>query len=159
MSFWADKRVVVTGGAGFLGSYVVEKLYRRGCEEAFDAPDAQEDEIGVWGSGQATQEFFYVEDAAEAIVLAAERYNEADPVNIGAGFEISIRDLTQLIVEYVGFHGAVLWDAAKPDGQPRRGLDTSRVEREFGIKANTGIREGQRRTADWYRGQRQRGTV
>lgn len=116
--------------------------------------DAQRDgapEVVVWGTGQATREFFYVEDAARAIVLATEKYDKPEPVNIGAGFEISIRELTELIVELTGFTGRIVWDASKPDGQPRRMLDTSRARSEFGFTAKTPFREGLAKTIAWYR--------
>ena len=116
-----------------------------------DATGAKEPSITVWGTGRATREFLYVEDAAEGIVLAAERYEKAEPVNLGAGFEISIKDLVHLIAKLTGFSGEILWDATKPDGQPRRCLDTSRAEREFGFKARTGFEEGLKKTIDWYR--------
>ena len=107
--------------------------------------------VEVWGTGKATREFFYVEDAAEAILLAMERYNRSDPVNIGAGFEISIRDLVDLIAELTGFTGKIVWDTTKPDGQPRRMLDTTRAFQEFGFKARTNFREGLSKTIEWYR--------
>jgi GDP-L-fucose synthase len=91
-----------------------------------------------------------VDDAARGIVLAAERYNKPDPVNLGAGFEITIKELVQIIVEETGFKGELVWDAAKPDGQPRRSLDTSRAEREFGFRAEVPFRDGLRRTIEWY---------
>jgi len=116
-----------------------------------DAAEEGRPSISVWGSGRATREFLYVEDAAEGIVLAMERYDDPDPVNLGAGFEISIRDLTGLIVELTGFRGAVEWDRDKPDGQPRRMLDTSRAWERFGFRASTDFREGLRRTVDYYR--------
>jgi GDP-L-fucose synthase len=106
--------------------------------------------VDIWGTGNATREFFYVEDAAEAIILATERYNSSEPCNIGAGFEISIRSLVDLIVELMDFKGQVLWNASKPDGQPRRMLDTQRAESEFGFKARTGFREGLQKTIEWY---------
>jgi GDP-L-fucose synthase len=106
--------------------------------------------VTIWGSGKATREFLYVEDAAEAILLAAERYNKPDPVNLGAGFEISIRDLVALVVKLTGFKGKLLWDTTRPDGQPRRMLDTSRAEKEFGFRAQTSFEEGLRKTIDWY---------
>jgi len=108
-------------------------------------------EVVVWGTGKATREFFYVEDAAEAIVLAMERYNKSDPVNIGAGFEIPIKELVELIVELTGFKGRIIWDKSKPDGQPRRMLDTSKAEQEFGFKAKTDFSEGLKKTVDWYK--------
>lgn len=128
-------------------SHVIPALIKK----CVDAIENGEKEIVVWGSGNATREFFYVEDAAEAILLATERYNKSDPVNIGAGFEISIRNLVELIVELSGFTGEVVWDDSKPDGQPRRMLDTSRAYREFGFQAKTGFREGLAKTIAWYR--------
>jgi GDP-L-fucose synthase len=119
-----------------------------------DAMTQGDPEIVVWGTGNATREFFYVEDAAEAICLATERYDKPEPVNIGAGFEIPIRDLVGLIVELTGFKGRVVWDASKPDGQPRRMLNTNRAFQEFGFRAGTDFREGIKKTIDWYRGTR-----
>lgn len=109
--------------------------------------------ITVWGTGKPTREFLYAEDAAEGILLAAERYNKPDPVNLGAGFEISIKDLVELIAKLTGFKGEIIWDTSKPDGQPRRMLDTSRAEREFGFKAKTSLEEGLKKTIEWYRSQ------
>ena len=109
-----------------------------------------DEEIVVWGTGKATREFFYVEDAAEAIVLATEHYNKSGPVNIGAGFEISIKELVELIVELTGFQGHIRWDATKPDGQPRRMLDTTKAFQEFGFKTKTDFREGLKKTIEWY---------
>jgi nucleoside-diphosphate-sugar epimerase len=108
--------------------------------------------VEVWGTGAATREFFYVGDAAAAIILAMEKYDKSEPVNLGAGFEISIKDLVNMIVELTGFRGKVVWDATKPDGQPRRMLDTTRAREEFGFKAATGFREGLQKTVDWYNG-------
>lgn len=108
------------------------------------------DEVVVWGTGKATREFLYVEDAAEAIVLAAERYNKSDPINIGAGFEISIRDLTNKIAQLTGFVGKIVWDKTKPDGQPRRLLDTTKAKEEFGFVAKTPLEIGLRKENDWY---------
>ena len=107
-------------------------------------------EIAVWGTGKATREFFYVEDAAEAITLATERYDKSEPVNIGAGFEISIKDLVSLLVELTGFKGQIVWDKTKPDGQPRRMLDTRRAQTEFGFEAKTPFTDGLRKTINWY---------
>jgi len=107
--------------------------------------------IIVWGTGRATREFLYVEDAAEAIVLAAEKYNKSDPVNIGAGFEIKIKDLVELIVKLTGFKGKIKWDTSKPDGQPRRCLDTKKAEEEFGFKASTSLEFGLKKTIEWYK--------
>jgi len=106
--------------------------------------------VEVWGTGKATREFFYVDDAAGAIVLATEKYNKSEPVNIGAGFEISIKDLVDLIVRRMDYRGVVAWDASKPDGQPRRMLDTTRAFEEFGFKAKTGFENGLKKTIDWY---------
>jgi GDP-L-fucose synthase len=107
--------------------------------------------VEIWGTGKATREFFYVEDAAEAIALATEKYNKSGPVNIGAGFEIAIKDLVDLLTELMDFKGKVIFDATKPDGQPRRMLDTTRAFKEFGFKAKTGFREGLQKTIAWYR--------
>jgi GDP-L-fucose synthase len=107
--------------------------------------------VEIWGTGRATREFFYVEDAAEAITLATEKYNRSDPVNIGAGLEIAIKDLVQLLIELMEFKGKVIYDATKPDGQPRRQLDTTRAFKEFGFKAKTGFRKGLQKTIEWYR--------
>ncbi len=106
--------------------------------------------IVVWGTGKPTREFLYVEDCAEAIVLATERYNKPGPINIGAGFEISIKELVGLIAKVTDFKGEIVWDTSKPDGQPRRMLDTSRAEKEFGFRAKIDFREGLKRTVDWY---------
>jgi len=108
-------------------------------------------EITVWGTGKATREFLYVEDCAEAIVLATEKYNKSEPVNIGAGFEISIKNLVNLIVKLTGFKGKITWDKTKPDGQPRRCLDTSKAEQEFGFKAYTNFEQGLKKTIEWYK--------
>ncbi len=128
-------------------SHVIPALIRK-CIDAIRDKDSQ---ITVWGSGQPTREFLYVEDAAEGILLASEMYNKADPVNLGAGFEISIKDLVALITKLTGFKGEVIWDTTKPDGQPRRCLDVSRAEREFGFRAKVGFEEGLRRTIEWYK--------
>ena len=106
--------------------------------------------VTVWGTGKPTREFLYVEDAAEGILLATEKYNKPDPVNLGTGFEISIRDLVDLIAKLTGFKGRITWDSSKPDGQPRRMLDVSKAEKEFGFKAKTSFEEGLRKTIDWY---------
>ncbi len=133
-------------------SHVIPSLIRK-CVEAMDEGRG---EIEVWGSGKATREFLYVDDCAEAIVLAAEKYDGAEPVNVGAGFEISIKELAGLIVRLSGFKGRLKWDATKPDGQPRRCLDTSRATREFGFKAVTPFEKGLAATIEWYRAQRNR---
>src|SRR5262249_12955580 len=108
-------------------------------------------DVTLWGSGAATREFLYVDDAAEAIVLAAERYDGPDPVNVGADFEISIRDLAVLIARETRFTGGFRWDTSRPDGQPRRRLDCSRAVAAFGFRARTPLEEGLRRTVAWYR--------
>lgn len=128
-------------------SHVIPSLIRK-CIEAVENNEA---EITCWGDGTATREFLYVQDCAEAILLAAERYNESEPVNIGAGFEISIRELVQKIASLTGFTGKILWDVSKPNGQPRRMLDTSRAERLFGFKATTSFDDGLEKTIEWYR--------
>ena len=106
--------------------------------------------ITIWGTGKATREFLYVEDAAEAIILAAEKYDKPEPVNIGAGFEISIKGLADLIIKLTGFKGRIIWDKTKPDGQPRRCLDTARAAKEFGFKANTPFKTGLMKTIEFY---------
>lgn len=131
-------------------SHVIPALIKK-CVEAADAGARS---IEVWGTGSATREFLYVDDAAEAILAAAERYDSEDPVNIGAGVEISITDLVTTIARHCGFVGDIVWDASKPDGQLRRMLDTSRARREFGFVARTPFEEGLRRTVEWYRAQR-----
>jgi GDP-L-fucose synthase len=128
-------------------SHVIPALIKK----CVDAVESGEDRIVVWGTGQASREFLYVEDAAEAIVLATEKYDKPDPLNIGAGFEIKIKDLVSLIVELTGFRGEIVWDGTKPDGQPRRRLDVSRAEKEIGFKARTDFREGLRKTIEWYK--------
>jgi GDP-L-fucose synthase len=127
-------------------SHVIPALIRK----CIEARDAGHDEVVVWGSGKATREFLFVEDAAEAIVLASQRYEGPDPVNIGTGFEIPIRDLVERIVALTGYAGRVVWDASKPDGQPRRCLDVARAERAFGFRARTTFMEGLERTVRWY---------
>ena len=128
-------------------SHVIPALIRK-CVEAIEKG---EKEIVIWGTGRATREFLYVEDAAEAILLAAEKYEKPDPVNIGAGFEISIKDLVELIAEFTEFTGEFIWDAHKPDGQPRRMLDITKAEKEFGFKAKVSLEEGLKRTIDWFK--------
>lgn len=127
-------------------SHVIPALIKK----VSDAKGKGERHITVWGTGKPTREFLYVEDAAEGIVLATEKYNKPDPVNLGAGFEISIKNLVQLICELAGFDGEVRWDTTKPDGQPRRRLDTSKAKLEFGFEAKTDFRDGLRRTIEWY---------
>jgi len=106
--------------------------------------------VVIWGTGKPTREFLYVEDAAEGILLATEKYNKPDPVNLGAGFEISIKDLVDLVTKLTGFKGKVLWDTSKPDGQPRRMLDVTKAEKEFGFKAKTKFEDGLRKTIEWF---------
>lgn len=130
-------------------SHVIPALIRKFVE----AKARGDRQVMAWGTGSATREFLYVDDATQGIALAVEHYNKSEPVNIGSGSEISIRDLTELIAEMVGYQGEVVWDTTKPDGQPRRGLDTTRAEKEFGFRATTTFREGLRRTVDWYQQQ------
>ena len=127
-------------------SHVIPALIKKCC----DAIDRGDREIEVWGTGQASREFLYVDDCARGIVLATERYERSDPVNLGAGREITIKDLVHLIAQLTGFRGTIRWDASKPDGQPRRCLDVSRAEREFGFRAETPFEDGLRRTINWY---------
>lgn len=131
-------------------SHVIPALIRK-CLEAKARGDR---EIIAWGDGSPTREFIYVADASEGICLAAERYNDSDPVNIGSSFEISIRDLTEKIARMTGFQGKITWDTSKPNGQPRRKLDTSRAEERFGFKARTDFDEGLKQTIEWYAQQR-----
>ena len=111
----------------------------------------REDYIEVWGTGKATREFLYVDDAARGIIMAAEKYDKPAPVNIGAGFEISIKDLAGMIAKLTGFEGEIVWDKSKPDGQPRRCLDVSRARQEFGFVAKTKLETGLRKTILWYK--------
>ena len=131
-------------------SHVIPALIKK----CFDAIENGDKQIVVWGDGSPTREFLYVEDCAEAIVLATERYDKPDPVNVGAGFEISIKDLMNLIARLTGFQGEIVWDTTKPNGQPRRCLDISRAERQFDFRAKTGFGEGLNRTIEWYRAHR-----
>jgi GDP-L-fucose synthase len=127
-------------------SHVIPALIRK----CWEAKEARAPEITAWGTGSATREFLYVEDAAEAIVAAAEKYEKPEPVNLGSGEEISIRELVDVTRSLVGFDGSVRWDATKPDGQPRRFLDTSRALAEFGWRARTKFREGMQKTIAWF---------
>jgi len=127
-------------------SHVIPALIRK-CIEAVEAGNQ---EIVLWGDGSPTREFLYVEDAAEGILLATERYDGSDPVNLGSGMEISIRELAKTIAEMTGFKGRIVWDANQPNGQPRRRLDVSRAEKEFGFRAGTSFEIGLRNTIDWY---------
>ena len=128
-------------------SHVIPALIRK----CIEAQDRGGDHLVVWGDGTPTREFLYVEDAAEGILLATEKYDGREPVNLGSGFEISIKDLVNLIVKLTGFEGEIVWDTSKPNGQPRRGLDTSRAKEYFGFEAQTPFEEGLRRTIEWYR--------
>jgi GDP-L-fucose synthase len=127
-------------------SHVIAALIKK----IYDAKKNNLNKITVWGDGSATREFFYVEDAAKAIVLATERYEKSDPVNIGAGFEISIKKLTNLIAKLMDFKGKIFWDKSKPNGQPRRMLDTKKANKEFGFMADTKFEEGLKKTIEWY---------
>ena len=127
-------------------SHVIPALIKK-CVDAMRTNAAS---ITVWGTGKATREFLYVEDAAEGIILATEKYDKPEPVNLGAGFEISIKDLVETIARLTGFKGEIIWDATKPDGQPRRCLDTQRAYNEFGFKAATSFEQGLRKTIEWY---------
>jgi len=127
-------------------SHVIPALIKK----CIDAKENEDDHVVVWGTGKVSREFLYVEDAADAIILAAERYDKSDPVNIGAGFEIKIKDLVELIAKLTNFKGKVIWDTTKPDGQPRRCLDTSQAEKEFGFRAKVKFEEGLKKTINWY---------
>lgn len=131
-------------------SHVIPALIKK----CIDAQEAGDDQIVAWGDGSPTREFLYVEDAARGIVMAAERYNDPDPINLGSSNEISIKDLTELIAELTGFGGTIVWDTSKPNGQPRRKLDGSRAKERFGFESQTDFREGLKRTIDWYRAHR-----
>lgn len=127
-------------------SHVIPALIKKFVE----AKKQGDKEVVVWGTGKASREFLYVEDCARAIILATERYNKEDPINIGASFEITIRELARLIKKNTGFEGKIIWDKTKPDGQPRRKLDTSLAEKEFGFKSATSFEEGLKMTVNWY---------
>jgi GDP-L-fucose synthase len=128
-------------------SHVIPALIRK-CLEAQERGD---DQVVLWGDGSPTREFLYVEDAAEGILLASERYNGQEPVNLGSGNEISIKNLAEKIAAMTGFEGQLVWDTSKPNGQPRRALDVTRAQEYFGFRAQTPFEEGLRRTIDWYR--------
>ena len=128
-------------------SHVIPALIRK----IYEAKRGKKDHIVCWGDGSPTREFLYVEDCAEAICLATERYDKSEPVNIGAGFEISIKDLVEKIVQLMNFKGKIRWDTSKPNGQPRRCLDTTKAEKEFGFKAEVSFEEGLKRTIEWYK--------
>jgi len=127
-------------------SHVIPALIRKFIK----AVNKKQKTVTVWGTGQATREFIYVEDAARAILLAAEKYNQSTPVNIGSGFEISIRELAELIKNATGFKGKIIFDTTKPDGQPKRRLDVSRATKEFDFKAKVDFKAGLKKTVDWF---------
>ena len=133
-------------------SHVIPALIKK----FVDAVETDASTVEVWGTGAATREFLYVDDAAEGIVLATELYDGAEPVNLGTNSEISIRDLTNRVAELTGFTGEIVWDATKPDGQPRRALDTTRARELFGFEARTGFEQGLRSTIEWYKASRER---
>ena len=128
-------------------SHVVAAIIRK----IYEAKKDNKDYIEVWGTGKPTREFLYVEDGAEGIILATEHYNKPEPINIGAGKEISIKDLVELICDLMDFKGEIRWDSSKPDGQPRRCLDTSKAKKEFGFEAKVDFKEGLKRTIQWYK--------
>ena len=132
-------------------SHVIPALIKK----CVDAQETASDTVEVWGTGSASREFLYVDDAAQGILLGAELYDEPEPVNLGANREILIKDLVALIAESVGFDGRIVWDETKPDGQPRRGVDPSRAREKFGFEASTDFTEGLRRTIAWYRSNRE----
>ncbi len=130
-----------------VSSHVIPALIKK----CFDAIDNGDNSISIWGDGSATRDFCYVEDTAQAIILAAEHYDGAEPVNIGSGIEISIKELAHIITELTGFRGEITWDTSKPNGQPRRLLDTSRAKEYFGFEATTDFAKGLEQTIDWYK--------
>jgi len=133
-------------------SHVIPALIRK----AIEAQERGDRELVAWGDGSPTREFLYVEDAADGIVTAAEKYNGSDPVNLGSGYEISIKDLTEMIIRLTGFEGELVWDTEKPNGQPRRGLDVSRAKEYFGWQAQVPFEEGRRRTSEWFQENREK---
>jgi len=133
-------------------SHVIPALIKKFME----AIEKGKDEVVVWGTGKPTRGFLYVEDAAEGILLATEKYNKSEPVNLGSDLEISIKDLAELIGRFTGFKGKINWDSSKPDGQPRRRLDTTLAEREFGFKARMDFEEDLKRIIKWYRNKDQK---
>jgi len=127
-------------------SHVIAAIVRK----VYEAKKEGKDYIEAWGTGKPTREFLYVEDGAEGIILATEKYDKSEPVNLGSGMEISIKDLIEMICRLMDFDGEIRWDTSKPDGQPRRRLDTSRAEKEFGFRAKTDFEEGLKKTINWY---------
>ena len=128
-------------------SHVIPALIRKFIE----AIESKEEKVTVWGTGKASREFLYVEDAAEGIIAATENYDKPNPVNLGTGKEVSIKQLVDLIAQHTGFKGQIIWDTSKPDGQPRRCLDTSRARKEFAFEAKTDLSSGLKKTIEWYR--------
>jgi GDP-L-fucose synthase len=128
-------------------SHVIPALIKK----CVDAVNSNADYIEVWGDGSASREFLYVKDAVEGIIMAAEKYNESDPVNLGSSFEIYIKDLVETIAKATGFKGEIRWDKSKPNGQPRRKLDTSLAQKKFGFKSTTTFEDGLKETVDWYK--------
>jgi GDP-L-fucose synthase len=128
-------------------SHVIPALIKK----CVDAVESGADTVEVWGDGSATREFLYIEDAAEGILLAAEKYDKSDPVNLGSAFELSIKDTIEIIAKETGFTGTIKWDTSKPNGQPRRKVDTSRAQQEFGFKSGTTFEDGLKKTIEWYR--------
>jgi GDP-L-fucose synthase len=124
--------------------------------KAIEAQERGDKELVAWGDGSPTREFLYVEDAADGIVTAAEKYNGPEPVNLGSGYEISIKDLTEMVIRLTGFEGELVWDTEKPNGQPRRGLDVSRAKEYFGWQAQVPFEEGMRRTIEWFKANREK---
>jgi GDP-L-fucose synthase len=137
------------------GSHVIPALIKK----CVDAKEADTPYVEVWGTGRASREFLYVDDAAEGIVLATDKYDDGEPVDLGVGHEISIRELVTLVVKLTGYRGDVRWDTSKPDGQPRRALDTSKARERFGFVARTTFEDGLRETVNWYLQSRRTGTV
>jgi GDP-L-fucose synthase len=149
------KKMLLVQGQAYREEYGFNAIHLPALIRKFaEAIDARAGEVVCWGTGNATREFLYVEDCAEAIVLAVEQYDKPEPVNLGAGFEISIRDLAELIAELTGFRGRLVFDRTKPDGQPRRSLDVTRARNSFGFAATTDFRTGLERTIAWYQAQR-----
>jgi GDP-L-fucose synthase len=128
-------------------SHVIPALIKK----SIDAVDKGEDEIVVWGDGSASREFLYVDDAVEGILLASEKYDKSDPINLGSSYEITIKDLIDIIAKETGFKGRITWDTTKPNGQPRRKLHVEKAHQEFGFKSQTTFEEGLRKTIAWYR--------
>jgi GDP-L-fucose synthase len=131
-------------------SHVIPALIRK----TLDARTAGKENVTVWGTGKATREFLYVKDAAEGILLAAEQYDGGAPINLGSGIETTIKSVVELIAEIAGYHGQIIWDKSRPDGQPRRCVDVSRAGQAFGFTARTGLRQGLTETVEWYIGHR-----